>query len=445
MSEIIFPLDQSELSFTASGGSSVRRTILPSGVRVLTEHMPGAQSASVSFSVAVGSRDETNGHFGSTHFLEHLLFKGTKRRTALEIAVAFDSVGGSSNASTGKEHTSYYARVQDKALPVAVDVIADMLTSSLIDSTEFENERPVILEELAMNDDDPQDVVHEEFSAAVLGAHALGRPIGGTQETIQAVTREAVWQHYKENYRPQDLVVVAAGGVDHNHLIELVEKGLTDAGWNLDERNEPVARRLQKPAIITRGTELKVIHRPIQQANVILGMQGLIADDSRRYAMGILNTVLGGGMSSRLFQEIREKRGLAYSVYSFNQGYSDAAYFGLYAGCSPAKTAEVTRLMIAEFEKIAANGITEDELALAKGNISGSLALKFESTQARMSRLASAEIVQGQFIDLDQSLAMFEKVTNEDIIALAADLASRDRSIVAVGDIKADLFAPFVN
>ncbi len=445
MSEIIFPLDQSELSFTASGGSSVRRTILPSGVRVLTEHMPGAQSASVSFSVAVGSRDETNGHFGSTHFLEHLLFKGTKRRTALEIAVAFDSVGGSSNASTGKEHTSYYARVQDKALPVAVDVIADMLTSSLIDPTEFENERPVILEELAMNDDDPQDVVHEEFSAAVLGDHALGRPIGGTQETIQAVTREAVWQHYKANYRPQDLVVVAAGGVDHNNLIDLVQKGLTDAGWNLDERNEPVARRLLNPAQITRGTDLKVIHRPIQQANVILGMQGLIADDSRRYAMGILNTVLGGGMSSRLFQEIREKRGLAYSVYSFNQGYSDGAYFGLYAGCSPAKTAEVTRLMIAEFEKIASNGITEDELALAKGNISGSLALKFESTQARMSRLASAEIVQGQFIDLDQSLAMFEKVTNQDIIELASDLASRDRSIVAVGDVKAELFAPFVN
>jgi predicted Zn-dependent peptidase len=445
MSEIIFPLDQSELSFTASGGSSVRRTILPSGVRVLTEHMPGAQSASVSFSVAVGSRDETNGHYGSTHFLEHLLFKGTKRRTALEIAVAFDSVGGSSNASTGKEHTSYYARVQDKALPVAVDVIADMLTSSLIDPTEFENERPVILEELAMNDDDPQDVVHEEFSAAVLGDHPLGRPIGGTQDTIQAVTREAVWQHYKANYRPQDLVVVAAGGVDHNNLIDLVEKGLTDAGWNLDERNEPVARRLLNPAQITRGTDLKVIHRPIQQANVILGMQGLIADDSRRYAMGILNTVLGGGMSSRLFQEIREKRGLAYSVYSFNQGYSDGAYFGLYAGCSPAKTAEVTKLMIAEFEKIASNGITEDELALAKGNISGSLALKFESTQARMSRLASAEIVQGQFIDLDQSLAMFEKVTNQDIIELASDLASRDRSIVAVGDVKAELFAPFVN
>lgn len=444
MSEIVFPLDQSELSFTASGGSVVRRTILPSGVRVLTEHVPGSASASVSFSVAVGSRDETNGHFGSTHFLEHLLFKGTKRRSALDIAIAFDSVGGSSNASTGKEHTSYYARVQDKALPVAVDVIADMLTSSLIDPVEFENERPVILEELAMNDDDPQDVVHEIFSEAVLGDHALGRPIGGTKETISAVTRDAVWQHYKENYRPQDLVVVAAGGVDHNHLIELVESGLSTAGWDLNQTASPVERRLLNQADIKRGTPLKVIHRPIQQANVIVGMQGLIADDPRRYAMGVLNTVLGGGMSSRLFQEIREKRGLAYSVYSFNQGYSDAAYFGLYAGCSPAKTAEVTRLMISEFEKIAADGITEAELELAKGNISGSLALKFESTQARMSRLASAEIVQGQFIDLDQTFASFEAVTNDQVIALANDLLTKERSIVAVGDVKSKVFDEFI-
>jgi predicted Zn-dependent peptidase len=444
LSEIVFPLDQSELSFTASGGSVVRRTVLPSGVRVLTEHMPGAASASVSFSVAVGSRDETNGHFGSTHFLEHLLFKGTKRRSALDIAIAFDSVGGSSNASTGKEHTSYYARVQDKALPVAVDVIADMLTSSLIDPVEFENERPVILEELAMNDDDPQDVVHEIFSEAVLGDHALGRPIGGTKETISAVTREAVWQHYKENYRPQDLVVVAAGGVDHNQLIELVETGLTTAGWDLSLSAAPVERRLLNQAEINRGTALKVIHRPIQQANVIVGTQGLIADDPRRYAMGVLNTVLGGGMSSRLFQEIREKRGLAYSVYSFNQGYSDGAYFGLYAGCSPAKTAEVTRLMIAEFEKIAADGITEAELELAKGNISGSLALKFESSQSRMSRLASAEIVQGQFIDLDQTFASFDAVTNEQVMALAKDLLSKERSIVAVGDVKSNLFDEFI-
>lgn len=444
MAEILFPLDQADLTFTASGGSSIRRTILPSGVRVLSEQMPGAQSASISFSVAVGSRDETNGHFGSTHFLEHLLFKGTTRRSALDIAVAFDSVGGSSNAATGKEHTSYYARVQDSALPLAVDVIGDMLTSSVIDPKEFENERTVILEELAMNDDDPTDVVHEAFAEAVLGSHELGRPIGGTEATINAVTREAVWEHYQANYRPQDLVVAAAGGVEHGSLIALVEKALLDAGWDLDASAAPVSRRNLAPAQIERGTDLKVIKRPLQQANILLGCQGLIAEDSRRFAMGILNTVLGGGMSSRLFQEIREKRGLAYSVYSFNQGYSDGAYFGLYAGCSPSKAQEVTKLMLGELESIAANGITEHELELAKGNISGGMALKYESTQARMNRLLSAEIINGEFFDLDDSLHHINSVTLEQVQSLAADLIGRDRSLVAVGDVSEKLFQQFI-
>jgi predicted Zn-dependent peptidase len=444
MSEIFFPLDQSELSFTASGGSTVHRSILRSGVRVLTEHVPGAQSASVSFSVAVGSRDETNGHFGSTHFLEHLLFKGTNRRTALDIAIAFDSVGGSSNASTGKEHTSYYARVQDKALPLAVDVIADMLTSSLIDSTEFENERTVILEELAMNDDDPQDVAHEAFSEAVLGDHELGRPIGGNKETISAVTRDAVWQHYKENYRPQDLVVAAAGGVKHSEFVALVEKELSAAGWDLGSAASPVARRSNVQAKISRGKPLQVIKRPIAQANILLGMPGIIGNDPRRYAMGILNTVLGGGMSSRLFQEIREKRGLAYSVYSFNQGYSDASTFGLYAGCSPAKAEQVTRLMLDEFEKIAQSSITIEELELAIGNISGGLALKFESSQARMSRLVGSEMSTGEFFDLDETIERFSAVTTEQVQSLVQDLLLGERTIVAVGDVEEKTFEPFL-
>jgi predicted Zn-dependent peptidase len=444
MTEVILPLEQSDLSFTASGGSSVRRSVLPSGVRILTEHVPGSQSVSVSFSVAVGSRDETNNHFGSTHFLEHLLFKGTKTRTAMDIAVAFDSVGGSSNASTGKEHTSYYAKVQDKALPIAVEVIADMLTSSLIDETEFENERPVILEELAMNDDDPQDVVHEAFSSAVLGDHPLGRPIGGTIETITAVSRAAVWEHYQNNYRPQDLVVAAAGSVDHQELIKLVEQGLSVAGWDLGLQAKPVPRRLLNPAKISRGSKLNVIHRPISQVNIMVGSEGLYVDDPRRYAMGVLNTVLGGGMSSRLFQEIREKRGLAYSVYSFNQGYSDAATFGLYAGCSPAKAKEVTELMIAELDKVAQSGITSEELALARGNISGSLALKFETNQARMSRLASAEIVAGEFMDLDETIQRFEAVELSQVQALAQDLMKLPRSIVAVGDVTETMLESFV-
>ncbi|CAB4681183.1 MAG: insulinase family protein [Actinobacteria bacterium] len=444
MAEIFFPLDQSELSFTASGGSTVHRSILRSGVRVLTEHVPGAQSASVSFSVAVGSRDETNGHFGSTHFLEHLLFKGTKRRTALDIAIAFDSVGGSSNASTGKEHTSYYARVQDKALPLAVDVIADMLTSSLIDATEFENERTVILEELAMNEDDPQDVAHEAFSEAVLGDHELGRPIGGNKETIGAVSRDAVWQHYQQNYRPQDLVVAAAGGVKHSEFVALVEKELSAAGWDLGQSAAPVARRSNVQAKITRGKPLQVIKRPIAQANILLGMPGIIGNDPRRYAMGILNTVLGGGMSSRLFQEIREKRGLAYSVYSFNQGYSDASTFGLYAGCSPAKAEQVTRLMLDEFEKIAQSSITTDELELAIGNISGGLALKFESSQARMSRLVGSEMSTGEFFDLDETIERFSAVTTEQVQLLVQDLLLGERTIVAVGDVEEKTFEPFL-
>jgi predicted Zn-dependent peptidase len=375
--------------------------------------------------------------------LEHLLFKGTKRRTALDIAIAFDSVGGSSNASTGKEHTSYYARVQDKALPLAIDVIGDMLTSSLIDPVEFENERTVILEELAMNDDDPADVAHEAFAAAVLGSHELGRPIGGTEQTINAVTREAVWEHYQANYRPQDLVVAAAGGVDHDQVVRLVQQSLMDADWRLDQVAQPTARRAQAPANIPLGRKLHVINRPIQQANVLIGCQGLIGQDDRRYAMAILNTVLGGGMSSRLFQEIREKRGLAYSVYSFNQGYSDGAYFGLYAGCSPAKTTEVTRLMLEEFVKLANDGITEAELELAKGNINGGMALKFESTQARMSRLVGTELINGEFYDLDATIEQFNAVTVEEVRQLAADLLVRERSIVAVGDVTEATFEEF--
>jgi len=444
MAEIFFPLDRAELEFTASGGSTVRRSVLPSGVRILSEAMPGAQSVSISFSVPVGSRDETGGHFGSTHFLEHLLFKGTKKRTALEIAIAFDSVGGSSNAATGKEYTSYYARVQDKALPLAIDVIADMLTSSLIDPTEFENERTVILEELAMNDDDPEDVAHEAFSAALHGDHPLGRPIGGTIQTITDVTRDAVWEHYKSNYRPQDLVIAAAGGVNHDELVRLVSEALSEAGWDLASKNSPRERRELGGVHIAQARELEVINRPLAQTNILIGCQGFAAEDDHRYDMAVLNTVLGGGMSSRLFQEIREKRGLAYSVYSFNQAYSDGAIFGLYAGCSPAKATEVAGLMVSELEKLANEGITNDELELARGNVSGSLALKFESSMARMNRLFSTEIFNGKFYDLDETLLRYSQVNASNVQKVAAELVGRKRALVAVGDVKESAFARFV-
>ena len=247
------PLDLAELTITASGGSLVRRTVLPSGVRILSEQVPGSQSATVGFWVAVGSRDEQPVTYGSTHFLEHLLFKGTKTRTALDIAVSFDAVGGEHNAMTAKEYTCYYAKIRDKDLPMAVAVLADMFTSSLLDAEEFEAERGVILEELAMADDDPSDVVSERFFEAVFGDHPLGRPIGGSPASIGAVDRDAVLAHYRANYRPQDLVISVAGAVDHDELVRWVVERAATAGWDLDVAAAPVMRRDAVHDLIDRG------------------------------------------------------------------------------------------------------------------------------------------------------------------------------------------------
>ena len=439
------PLDLADLSFAASGEALVRRTVLPSGVRILSEHVPGSRSATVGFWVAVGSRDENPASFGSTHFLEHLLFKGTAKRSALDIAIAFDSVGGEHNAMTAKEYTCYYAKVQDRDLPMAVEVIADMLTSSVLDQTEFENERGVILEELSMAEDDPSDVVNERFFEAVLGEHPLGRPIGGSPETIREATRDAVWAHYGANYRPQDLVITAAGAVDHDLLVEGVIRALTDANWDLEVESSPVPRRTGVDAVIERGSRLVTVTRPIEQANILIGVPGLVAADERRMAMSILNSIFGGGMSSRLFQEIREKRGLAYSVYSFAAGYSDAGVFGLYAGCSPSKAAQVTELMKAELDRLAAGGVTADEMKRALGQLSGGAALALEDSDTRMSRLGRSEITLGEFTDLDENLRRLHLVTPRDVQDLAADLASRPISIAAVGSLDDATFASLVS
>ncbi|HEY5516434.1 MAG TPA: pitrilysin family protein [Pengzhenrongella sp.] len=428
----------SELTVGQDGDAIVRRSVLPGGVRVLTERMPGVRSATVGAWVGVGSRDERDGHHGSTHFLEHLLFKGTARRTAMDIAEAFDAVGGEANASTGKEHTCYYARVLDDDLPMAVDVITDMVSSARLDADELETERGVILEELAMNDDDPSDVVHENFDATVLGQHPLGRPIGGTPDTIRAVPRDAVWGHYREHYGPQTLVVTAAGGVDHDSLCAQVLGALEVGGWDASSRQAPTARRVGAdasgavagiPAVASRLT----MRRTTEQANVIIGGTGLTATDGRRFTLAVLNAVLGGGMSSRLFQEIREKRGLAYSTYCFASGHADTGTFGLYAGCAPAKVDQVTQLLEAEWERLANDGITAGELARSIGQLSGGLALGMEDSGARMSRLGKAELVYGELMGIDESLTRIRAVTAEEVRELAVDLASRPRSVVRIG------------
>ncbi|MBX3097991.1 MAG: insulinase family protein [Salinibacterium sp.] len=438
---VSLPLDLAELSFAASGDSLVRRTVLPSGARILSESVPGARSSTIGYWVAVGSRDEQPVTFGSTHFLEHLLFKGTPSRSALEIAVAFDAVGGEHNAMTAKEYTCYYAKVQDRDLPMAVDVLADMFTSSTIDPHEFETERDVILEELAMADDDPSDVTSERFFEAVLGDHPLGRPIGGSPETIRAVTREAVWAHYGANYRAQDLVITVAGAVDHDELVLRVTAALATAGWDLSAEAAPVPRRDSSIDLIERGSPLVVVKRPIEQTNIIAGVPGIAAADPRRATLSVLNSILGGGMSSRLFQEIREKRGLAYSVYSFAPSYSDAGLFGIYAGCSPAKAAQVTELLLTEFERLGTGGVTDEEMRRAVGQLSGASALALEDSDTRMSRLGRSELTLGEFVDLDESLRRLGAVTPDGVRELALELGSRPVSIAAVGTVDDNVFS----
>ena len=434
------PLDLPELRISASGGSLVRRSVLPSGVRILSEQVPGSQSATVGYWVAVGSRDEQPVTYGSTHFLEHLLFKGTASRSALDIAVAFDEVGGEHNAMTAKEYTCYYAKVRDQDLPMAVTVLADMFTSSTLDPDDFEAERGVILEELAMADDDPSDVVSERFFEAVFGDHPLGRPIGGSPASITAVSRDAVWEHYRAEYRPQDLVITVAGAVDHDTLVGWVTAALETAGWDPAVEAAPVPRRDADVGLVERGTPTALVTRPLEQANLMLGVVGVAATDERRSTAVVLNSVLGGGMSSRLFQEVREKRGLAYSVYSFAASYADAGLLGLYAGCSPRNAPAVAELMLGELRRMAADGITDEELARARGQLGGAAALALEDSDTRMTRLGRSELTFGEFSDLDETLRRVASVTTTDVQALAAELAARPLSLAAVGPLEAGAF-----
>jgi len=437
MTVVPLPLEQNQPGDTfvhgTDGGSVVRRSVLPGGVRVLTEAMPGQRSATIGFWVGVGSRDEAPGQHGSTHFLEHLLFKGTKRRTALEIASAFDEVGGESNAATAKESTCYFARVLDSDLPMAIDVIADMITGAVLDPAEMEQERDVILEEIAMDSDDPTDVAHENFVAAVLGTHPLGRPIGGTPAAIRAVARDSVWEHYRRYYRPDELVITAAGGLEHDVVCGLVVEALHAAGWSLEPDAAPVERRSTERADITGTAGLHVVKRAVEQANIIMGCPTIVATDDRRYVMSVLNAVLGGGMSSRLFQEIREKRGLVYSTYSFASSYADAGYFGMYAGCTPSKVRQVLDLLGAELDKLADGGISDDELRKAVGQLCGGIVLALEDTGSRMSRLGRAELVSGEYQDIDETLRLIKSVTAEEVQDLAKELAAAPRTVTVVG------------
>ena len=417
----------------ASGtdGALVRRTVLPGGLRVITESMPHVRSAAFGIWVGVGSRDETSSLAGCSHYLEHLLFKGTERRSALEIAAVMDAVGGEMNAFTSKEYTCYYARVLDNDLPLAVDVVSDMVTSSVIAGSDVENERGVILEEIAMHDDDPGDVVHDSFAEAVYGSHALGRPVIGSVDSIGAMKRTAIHGYYTRRYTAPSMVVAAAGNVDHNTVVRLVKKAFAASGL-LDTPGDPAAPRPGgKGPKFLGGVHLT--RRPTEQANLVLGTLGVARTDDRRFALSVLNNALGGGMSSRLFQEIREKRGFAYSVYSYNSQYADTGVLGIYAGCQPGKVDEVLDIMRDELDDVAAHGITADELERGKGQVRGSFVLGLEDTGSRMSRIGKSELVYGELLSVEEVLARIDDVTLDDVRSVADDLLAQPLALGIIG------------
>ncbi|MCB5169954.1 insulinase family protein [Streptomyces bambusae] len=417
------------------GIGTVRRTTLPGGLRIVTETLPSVRSATFGIWAHVGSRDETPTLNGATHYLEHLLFKGTKKRSALDISAAIDAVGGEMNAFTAKEYTCYYARVLDTDLPLAIDVVCDMLTGSLILESDVDAERGVILEEIAMTEDDPGDMVHDLFAHTMLGDTPLGRPVLGSVETINALSRDQIARFYKKHYDPTHLVVAAAGNVDHAKVVRQVRAAFEKAGALGRTDAVPAPPRGGSRTLRTAG-RVELLSRKTEQAHVVLGMPGLARTDERRWALGVLSTALGGGMSSRLFQEVREKRGLAYSVYSYTSGFADCGLFGVYAGCRPSQVHDVLKICRDELDKVAAEGLTDEEINRAIGQLSGSTVLGLEDTGALMNRIGKSELCWGTQMSVDDMLTSIAAVTPDDVRAVAQDVLAQRPSLAAIGPLK---------
>lgn len=413
-------------------GGTVRRTVLPNGLRVLTEAIPAMRSVAFGVWVAVGSRDEMAKLGGVSHFLEHLLYKGTRRRSALDISAAVEAVGGETNAFTTKEYTCYYARVLDADLPLAIDVVCDLVTDSVLAEADVETERGVILEEIAMHDDEPGDEVHDVFAETIFADHPLGRTISGTPETVAPMTRRQILSFYQRRYVPPSIVVAAAGNLDHARVVKLVKKAF--AGSERLATGVPAARSGGNPRPPRRRPARVIVRdKDTEQAHIVLGCPAIAREDERRFALGVLNNAVGGGMSSRLFQEIREKRGLAYSVYSYTAQYADAGVFGVYAGCAPGKVEEVLALTRDELAEVAAHGISDEEVARGKGMLRGSLVLGLEDTGSRMTRLGKGELLYRELLGVDELLARVEAVTPTQVREIAAEILTAPMSLAVIG------------
>ncbi len=395
-------------------------TELDSGERVISERLEHVRSAAIGYWIGAGSRDETDSKAGISHFIEHLLFKGSSKYTALEIAEIFDELGGELNAATSREHTVVYARVPDVHVERALDVMSDMVFSPLFE--ELDAEREVVLEEIAMYEDTPQELVHDLIAQAIFGSHALGRPVIGTADVISGVSKRSLHAYHRARYTPANIVVAAAGSIDHDRLVGLVEHAIERR--TAAEPGKPGVR----PLIVKQPKPgLRFQRKDTEQYHVCLGAPGVSLSDRRRFAASILDAVLGGSASSRLFQEIREKRGMAYAVYTFVSQYAETGQIGIYVGTREDNLAGTLAIVVEQIADIAGGNLPERELYRAKENLKGRVVLSMESTSTRMNRLGKSLVTDSEILSLDRVIAEIEAVEPEAVCELASTLLASDR------------------
>jgi predicted Zn-dependent peptidase len=402
----------------------IESTVLPSGMTLITETMSEVRSACLGFWVGTGSRDEGDGEAGISHFLEHLLFKGTPTRSARSIAEDTDAVGGDMNAYTTKEYTTFYMRLLGENLDLGLEILSDIMWNPALRTDEVDAERQVILEEVLMHRDEPADVVYENLSTAVFGDHPLGREVLGLPDVITSVSVDKIRNFCEHHYRPCNIVVAAAGDVNHEHLVQGLEDRFTGlTGGESPKREAPGPTKSQ----------ISVERRDTEQAHVVLGMRGFSRRDPDRYALSMLNHALGGGLSSRLFQKVREERGLCYSIGSDRVAYADAGLLSISVSTSPENVDEVLKIVLGELEDLEAHGVSDRELELAKGHLKADTLLSLEDSGSRMSRLGAGMLLQGEVVTADEAIRRMLAVTKEDVARVAQTVLREQRVLAVVG------------
>ncbi len=411
-----------------------KKTVLDNGTVIVTESIPDVRSVTLGFWIGVGSRNEATKENGVSHFIEHLLFKGTTSRTAKDISETFDRLGAEFNAFTSKEFTCYYARLLDEHLPIGAEVLSDILQNPLLAQEHITSEREVVLEEIAMYEDTPDELIHDLFTAALWREHPLGQQVLGTRETVGDFDRGSIQNYWRRNYGPGNIVIAAAGHLQHEDFVELIERDYQpDAAAKVTPSpREPKART---------ASAIEIHERQTEQVHFCYGAAGLNSRHEDRFVLAVLENILGGSMSSRLFQKVREERGLAYAVYSYHTLYLDSGNLVVYAGTRPANVNEVLSIVTGEIDDIKQGGVSQDELDRAKDHLKGQMVLSLESTRNRMVRAGKSELAHGEILSIDELVQRVSSVTVEQVTELARRLLHKDRMILSmIGPIaKSDL------